>query len=196
MTLNAKADAASYDYPDPEDVTVHATVNGYKLRHWYKWVGCGQSTQAVFDVSCVRKFDWYTHGDCSNWRMSAGWALSKADGQLIMNTANDNAGDETTDQTANGKKYEDATWSVSLALTWPPVITLTWDNSGQNDDEWKDDDDKTRNYAQSITAAAGDDDAYVEAVPMVTARGETEENAIRGCGDMWLMVTNLTMTKR
>lgn len=195
ITVRAQANVSAYDEPDFTSVTMTADVNGYKLKKLYTWDGCGTRTERQFDVSCTRKFDWYHHGNCGNWWGTSGTAEGKANGQFVINTSPDNAGDETSDFTSEGEKTEGGSWLPStLTLAWPWSVSLTWDISASSDDEWKDDDDKTENYAQNIRSDASASTVYIEVTPYATAKGRTETNAIRGCGDMYVILTSLTMT--
>ncbi len=125
-----------------------------------KWVWeCSDPPADESTMDITIKMTWDIHGDCNNQSWSKAYAKSYAHGQVVINSAPDNAGDYTGEGEWSGEKRETDTFSGGLSLDWDSGgpgggVSLSW--SPDPTDEWQSGPTtKTNRYLQNIKNHVG-----------------------------------------
>jgi hypothetical protein len=171
---------------------------------WLKrWDWSGGAVPA--NESCLKvnaQMSWKVDGNCNNFNpLTAAMAKTFAHSNLVINSAPDNAGDDTGDGEWSGQKREGDTWSGGLKLDWKEGkigggVTLTW--SPDPTDEWLSGlTTKSHQYRQNLkNRIGGFNYSYIwtEICLLSEVDSAADTNAFQACSETVCHITKFELT--
>jgi hypothetical protein len=145
--------SAYADQYSEDDLTIAAAAGYWKWKKSYEWEDeCDPPAEATksYDISVDKAWD--LDGNANNGWITSGYCKAETDSHISIvsvpsGTAINSIG------SWDGAKSESSSFSGGLRLTWPPVVTLTWNS--QSGDTFGDTDDESKPYSGSVTTHGG-----------------------------------------